>query len=85
MDLFLYGMNSVDPSEAGDQYLCAQRQPKWPIDGQSSCVKKLAYLIMMLATPSILNYKSFQESWRVKLFQSLTKIIERNTKIYDIK
>ena len=35
-------------------------------------------------TPSIPNYKSFQESWRVKPFQSLTKITERNTKIYDI-
>ena len=31
------------------------------------------------------NYKSFQESWRVKLFQNLIKVIERNTKIYDIK
>ena len=36
-------------------------------------------------TPSIPNYKSFQEFWRVKPFESLTKIIERNTKIYDIK
>ena len=31
------------------------------------------------------NYKSLQESWRVKPSQSLTKIIERNIKIYDIK
>jgi len=31
------------------------------------------------------NYKSFQESWIVKPSQSFTKIIERNTKIYDIK
>ena len=36
-------------------------------------------------TPSVSNYKSFQKSWRVKSSQSLTKIIERNTKIYDIK
>jgi hypothetical protein len=36
-------------------------------------------------TPSVLNYKSFQEYWRVKPSQSLTKIIERNIKIYDIK
>jgi len=36
-------------------------------------------------TPSIPNYKSFQEFWRVKPFESLTKIIERNIKIYDIK
>ena len=40
---------------------------------------------MMLSTSSVPNYKSFQESWRVKSFQSLTKIIERNTKIYNIK
>ena len=38
-----------------------------------------------LNTPSIPNYKSFQKSWRVKQSQSLTKIIEKNTKIYDIK
>jgi len=37
------------------------------------------------STPSVLNYKSFQKIWRVKPSQSLTKIIERNTKIYDIK
>ena len=36
-------------------------------------------------TPSVPNYRSFQKSWRVEPFQSLTKIIERNTKIYDIK
>ena len=36
-------------------------------------------------TPSVPNYKSFQESWRVKPSQSLTKIIERNIKIYNIK
>ena len=39
----------------------------------------------MNATPSVPNYKSLQESWKVKLSQSLTKIIERNIKIYDIK
>ena len=37
------------------------------------------------ATPSISNYKTSQESWRVKTISNLTKIIERNTKIYDIK
>ena len=36
-------------------------------------------------TPSVPNYKSFQESWRVKPSQCLTQIIEKNTKIYDIK
>ena len=36
-------------------------------------------------TPSVPNYKSFQKFWRVKPSQSLTKIIERNIKIYDIK
>jgi len=35
--------------------------------------------------PSIPNYKLFQKFWRVKSFQNLTKIIEKNTKIYDIK
>jgi len=29
-------------------------------------------------TPSVSNYKSFQESWRVKPSQSLTKIIEKH-------
>ena len=36
-------------------------------------------------TPSVPNYKTSQESWRVKTISSLTKIIERNIKIYDIK
>ena len=45
----------------------------------------LWYLASFSPTPSIPNYKSFQKCWRVKLSQSLTKIIERNTKIYDIK
>ena len=40
---------------------------------------------MLTFTSFVLNYKSFQESWRVKSSQSLIKIIERNTKIYDIK
>ena len=40
---------------------------------------------LQYTTPSVPNYKSFQEYWRVKPSQSLTKIIERNTKIYDIK
>ena len=35
--------------------------------------------------PSVPNYKSFQESWKVKPSQSLTKIIEKNINIYDIK
>jgi len=38
-----------------------------------------------LYTPSVLNYKSFQESWRVNPSQNLTKIIETNIKVYDIK
>jgi len=41
--------------------------------------------LVLINTPSVPNYKSLQESWRVKPFQSLTKIIDRNTKIYDIK
>ena len=35
------------------------------------------------STPSVPNYKSFQESWRVKAFLSLTKNIEKNIKIYE--
>jgi len=35
------------------------------------------------ATLSILNYKSFEEFWRVKPFLSLIKNIERNIKILD--
>ena len=42
-------------------------------------------LLSLFATPSVRNYKSFQKSWRVKPSQSLTKIIKKNTKIYDIK
>jgi hypothetical protein len=45
----------------------------------------LATHISGMATPSVPNYKSFQEFWRVKSSQSLTKIIERNIKNYDIK
>ena len=40
---------------------------------------------LSLGTPFVPNYKSFQESQRVKPSQSLTKIIKRNIKIYDIK
>jgi hypothetical protein len=40
---------------------------------------------IFVSTPSVPNYKSFQESWRVKAFSSLTKNIERNIKIYVIK
>ena len=36
-------------------------------------------------TPSVPNYKTSQESQRVKTISSLIKIIERNIKIYDIK
>jgi len=39
----------------------------------------------LFTTPSVPNYKSFQEYWRVKAFSSLTKNIERNIKIYVIK
>ena len=39
----------------------------------------------LITTPSVPNYKTSQEFWRVKTISSLTKIIERNVKIYDIK
>ena len=38
-----------------------------------------------IATPSVPNYRTSQEFWRVKIISSLIKIIERNIKIYDIK
>ena len=41
--------------------------------------------IVKRCTPSVRNYKSFQESWRVKLCQSLIKIMKKNIKIYNIK
>ena len=44
-----------------------------------------SYCFAKRNTPSVPHYKSFQNFWRVKPSQSLTKIIERNTKIYDIK
>ena len=45
----------------------------------SRCITRIITAI------SVPNYKSFQESQRVKPSQSLTKIIKRNIKIYDIK
>jgi len=42
-------------------------------------------LLAILYTPSVPNYRTSQESWRVKTIASLTKIIEINIKIYDIK
>jgi len=43
------------------------------------------FLSSVRATPSIPNYKSFQKSWRIKTSQSLIKIWEKNTIIYDIE
>ena len=43
------------------------------------------FLSTLQSTPSVPNYKSFQEFWRVKAFSSLTKNIEKNIKIYVIK
>ena len=40
---------------------------------------------MLDSTLSVPNYKTSQKFWRVKAISSLTKIIERNIKIYDIK
>ena len=39
----------------------------------------------LITTPSVPNYKTSQEFWRVKAISSLTKIIKRNIKIYDLK
>ena len=47
------------------------------------CFKSVVGLSLIFK--SVPNYKSLQESWRVKLSQYLTKIIDKNTKIYDIK
>jgi hypothetical protein len=38
--------------------------------------------IRMKHTPSVPNYKSFQEYWRVKPSQSLTKIIEKHKNLW---
>jgi len=46
---------------------------------------KYGVYIRLRYTLSVPNYKLFQESWRVKVFLSLTKNIERNIKIYVIK
>ena len=43
------------------------------------------YLQDLLFTPSVPNCKTSQKSYRIKAISSLTKIIERNIKIYDIK
>jgi len=54
----------------------------------STCIlvssSKTLFPLWLFITLSIPNYKSFQESWR-ETFSNLTKIIERNTKIYNIK
>jgi len=67
-------------------FFCIERFP-FPIKEittyyQDPCI---AISFFMEYTPSVPNYKSFQESWRVKAFSSLTKNIERNIKIYVIK
>jgi len=41
------------------------------------------YLYVLLPAFQIISYS--KESWRVKVFSSVTKIIERNIKIYNIK
>ena len=41
--------------------------------------------VKKMYSPSVPNYKSLQEFWRAKSSQSLTKIIERNIKSYDIE
>ena len=61
-----------------------QKMPK-KCDGEEIGRITALILLSLFATPSVLNYKLFQESWRVKPSQSLTKIIERNIKIFDIK
>ena len=57
------------------------------LDLNSSISRHMEQIIYMYLkdTPSVPNYKSFQKSWRVKVFSSLTKNIERNIKIYVIK
>ena len=40
--------------------------------------------VTLINTPSV-HYKISQESWRVEAISNLTKIIEKNIKIYDIK
>ena len=46
---------------------------------------KVCIMSALTDTPYIPNCKSLQESWRVKAFSRLTKIIEKNTKICNVK
>jgi len=68
-------------------YLCGSRFSGW-----RGCTYLHTYIqretqrwLLLRSTPSVPNYKSFQESWKVKAFSSLTKNIKRNIKIYVIK
>ena len=87
-----YGMTStvlkVNPHLPETKCTCmhALHRPTFQFE-RSLSLRLLTFIsgLLLISTPSVPNYKSFQESWRVKSYQSLTKIIERNTKIYDIK
>ena len=84
-----YGMTStvlkVNP-HWNQMYMHALHRPTFQFE-RSLSLRLLTFIsgLLLISTPSVSNYKSFQEFWRVKPYQSLTKIIERNTKIYDIK
>jgi len=66
-------------------YECERVKKKVISSGFTSYYVTLCNTIFKKTTPSILNYKSFQESYKVKAFSSLTKNIETNIKIYVIK
>jgi len=41
--------------------------------------------VTLINIPSVSNYKTSQKFWRVEAISNLTKIPEKNIKIYDIK
>ena len=71
-----------------DLISASTNQQAWALLGGGwswTFMSQLPAVSLLGTTPSVPNYKSFQKIWRVKLSQSLIKIIERNIKIYNIK
>ena len=64
----------------------AARAPTRPPPAASARLVVAAATSRLVAgNPSISNGKLFQEFWRIKVFSRLTKIIEKNTKICNVK
>ena len=71
--------------DAEKSWWCLLEDAKCMPDLYSMFFPVLLLVAVYVYTPSIPNCKSFQESWRVKAFSHLTKIIEKNTKICNVK